>query len=59
MEEDTANNSFERNTLNNVNINTRVQIKNLNCTGSLRRRLLDLGPINGTFITPILISPSR
>lgn len=31
---------------------------NLNCTGIIRRRLLDLGIVKGTNITPILKSPS-
>ena len=35
------------------------KIENLNCTGTIRRRLLDLGLVNGSFITPILLSPSK
>ena len=34
------------------------KIENLNCTGPIKRRLLDLGLIKGTSITPILKSPS-
>ena len=34
------------------------KIENLNCTGPIKRRLLDLGMIKGTEITPVLISPS-
>ena len=51
--------TIKRDSLNNVDLNTKVQIQSFNCTGSLRRRLLDLGLIKGTYITPILISPSR
>lgn len=45
-------------TLDDLNLNCTAKIKNLNCTGNIRRRLLDLGLISGTHITPILISPS-
>lgn len=51
--------TIKSDTLNTVDINTKVQIQNLNCTGALRRRLLDLGLVKGTCITPIFISPSR
>lgn len=33
-------------------------IDNLNCNGLVRRRLLDLGLVNGTKIVPIFKSPS-
>lgn len=33
-------------------------IDELNCTGNIRRRLLDLGLVKGTKITPIFKSPS-
>ena len=33
-------------------------VKDLNCSGILRRRLLDLGFIKGTPIIPILKSPA-
>lgn len=33
-------------------------IDNLNCNGNIRRRLLDLGLVNGTKIVPIFKSPS-
>ena len=39
-------------------LNTVGIIDVLNCTGSTRRRMLDLGLIKGTKITPILKSPS-
>ena len=33
-------------------------INNLNCNGNIRRRLLDLGLVRGTKITPVFKSPS-
>lgn len=39
--------------LNNVGI-----VDNLNCSGNIRRRLLDLGLVKGTKITPVFRSPS-
>ena len=39
--------------LNNVGV-----VDNLNCNGNIRRRLLDLGLVNGTKITPVFKSPS-
>lgn len=33
-------------------------IDKLNCTGNIRRRLLDLGLVKGTKITPVFKSPS-
>lgn len=33
-------------------------IENLTCNGEIRRRLLDLGLVTGSSITPILASPS-
>lgn len=33
-------------------------VKEINCSGSLKRRFLDLGIIKNTIITPILRSPS-
>lgn len=39
--------------LNNIGI-----IDTLNCNGNLRRRLLDLGMVKGTKITPIFKSPT-
>ena len=33
-------------------------VDNLNCNGNIRRRLLDLGLVKGTKITPVFKSPS-
>ena len=33
-------------------------VNNLNCNGTIRRRLLDLGLIKGTQIKPVFKSPS-
>ena len=45
-------------TLNKLKLNETGYIKSLNCADGVKRRLLDLGLIEGTPITPILISPS-
>lgn len=39
-------------------LNTVGIIDNLNCTGLVRRRMLDLGIIKGTKIIPVFKSPS-
>ena len=39
-------------------LNTVGIINNLNCSGTIRRRLLDLGLVKGTKITPVFKSPS-
>ena len=39
-------------------LNTVGIVNNLNCNGNIRRRLLDLGLIKGTKITPVFKSPS-
>ncbi len=44
-------------TLDKLEINKCATIKSLHCTGDLRRRLLDLGLVNGTNIKAILKSP--
>ncbi len=46
-------------TLNELPLNTKGYIKKLNCHGNIRRRLLDLGFVEGASITPVLISPSQ
>lgn len=45
------------NTLNKVNLNKEVIIKKINCRGNIKRRILDLGMIEGTKIKPVLKSP--
>ena len=45
------------NTLNEVRLNEEVIIKKINCTGNIKRRILDLGMIEGTKIKPVLKSP--
>ena len=44
--------------LDTINLNTSVKIDSLNCTGSMRRRLLDLGLIEGATVIPVLKSPA-
>lgn len=39
-------------------LNTVGIINNLNCSGNIRRRLLDLGLVKGTKIIPVFKSPS-
>lgn len=46
-------------TLNLLPISETKKIKKLNCTGALRRRLLDLGFVENSKITTILNSPSK
>lgn len=45
-------------TLNELKINETGYVKNLGCSEGVKRRLLDLGLIKGTKITPIFVSPS-
>ena len=44
--------------LNEMEINKTCKIVRINCKDDIKRRLLDLGMIKGTKITPVLISPS-
>ena len=44
--------------LNELKINKTGKIFEINCENDIKRRLLDLGMIIGTKITPVLISPS-
>lgn len=46
-------------TLNDLPLNKKGIVKNLNCEETIKRRLLDLGLVNESFITPILLSPSK
>ena len=34
-------------------------VEDVRCVGNIKRRLLDLGLIKGTKITPVLVSPSK
>lgn len=43
-------------TLDNISLGKTVTISNLNCNISTKRRLLDLGIISSTKITPVLKS---
>lgn len=45
-------------TLNELKLNEIGYIKDLHCSSDVKRRLLDLGLIIGTKITPVFISPS-
>lgn len=45
-------------TLNDLPLNTKGYINSLNCNGNVRRRLLDLGLVKDSSITPVLVSPS-
>lgn len=45
-------------TLDKLELNKTGYIQNLDCNESVKRRLLDLGLIKGTSITPLFISPS-
>jgi Fe2+ transport system protein FeoA len=44
-------------TLDKLDIDKSAIIINLNCKGDLKRRLLDLGLVNGTTITTVFKSP--
>lgn len=44
--------------LTTLPMNISGKVSNLNCNGSIRRRLLDLGIVRGTTIIPVLKSPS-
>ena len=45
--------------LSQLPLNRNGSIQELKCEGNIRRRLLDLGLVKGTNITPVLISPSK
>ena len=45
--------------LSDLPLNKTGTIVNLKCTENIKRRLLDLGLIEGTQITPLLVSPSN
>lgn len=45
------------NTLNEVDLDKEVKIKTINCSPNIKKRILDLGIIEGTKIKPVLRSP--
>lgn len=45
--------------LDEIKLNEKAIIKKVECQGNIKRRLLDLGFIKGTEITPILVSPNK
>lgn len=47
-----------KDTLNHLSLGTEAKIQTLDCTGSLRRRLLDLGLVPNTKIKPLVKSAS-
>lgn len=47
------------NTLNDLPLNQNGFIKSLKCNDNIKRRLLDLGFIEGTTICPVLVSASK
>lgn len=49
---------FMKTSLDTIELNKLVKVNTLNCKSSIKRRLLDLGLIKGSSITPILKSPA-
>lgn len=45
--------------LNQLPLNEVGIIRDVKCDGNIKRRLLDMGLVNGTKIIPILVSPSK
>ena len=44
--------------LSELELHQKGKILNINCKNCIKRRLLDLGMVKGTVVTPVLISPS-
>lgn len=44
-------------TLNKVEMNKEVKVKEIKCENNIKRRILDLGIIEGTKIKPVFKSP--
>ena len=44
-------------TLDEVELNREVQVKKVNCSSNIKRRILDLGMVEGTKIKPVFKSP--
>ena len=49
---------YNINTLNNLPLNIEGKINSLGCNATIKRRLLDLGLTQNTFVIPVLESPS-
>lgn len=47
----------KKNTLNNIELNKNVKVSKIDCVENIKRRILDLGIIEGTKIKPVLKSP--
>lgn len=45
--------------LNKLPLNEIGIIKQVECEGNIKRRLLDMGLVKGTKIVPVLVSPSK
>lgn len=45
--------------LNKLPLNKIGTIKQVECEGNIKRRLLDMGLVKGTKIVPVLVSPSK
>lgn len=45
--------------LNQLPLNEVGIIRDVKCDGNIKRRLLDMGLVNGTKIIPVLVSPSK
>lgn len=45
--------------LNDLKINQKGKIEEITNKDTIKRRLLDLGLVKGTQITPVLVSPSK
>lgn len=45
--------------LTQLPLNENGIIEAVKCEGNIRRRLLDMGLVKGTKITPVLVSPSK
>lgn len=49
---------YNINTLNKLPLNIEGKVNSLDCNTNTKRRLLDLGLTQNTFVTPVLESPS-
>ena len=46
-------------TLDTLKLNDIAKIESIQCDENIKRRLLDLGLVKGTYIKPVLVSPSK